>query len=375
MQGRIQKRVGKRGMVWTAVVDLPRDPVTGKRKQKRITARTKKEAEELVAKTLHEVQTGSYVEPSTLTVGQWLTAWLESHAVLDASTQRYDGIVRGRLIPAFGDLRLARLTAQRVQLAYKEWAAAGLSPTTVLLHHAVLREALAQAVKERLLVHNPADAVQRPRARHVEMQVWSKEEANAFLAGVSGEPDALVWQLALATGMRKGEILALRWPDVDLRDGWLSVQRTLTRGKRGFTIGDVKTRAGRRRVRLGRGLVAALRAHRQGQLAQRLAAGPAWHDADLVFTRHDGQHLVPEVVARQFKAAVRRLGLKEIRFHDLRHTYATVALADGARVKEVSAQLGHSSVAITMDRYAHVVEAIQVDLAERMEALLGVRAR
>jgi integrase len=371
MQGSIQKRVGKRGTVWTAVVDLPRDPATGKRKQKRITAPTKKEVEQQVARTLHELQTGTYVEPSKLTVGQWVTEWLVSHPCRESSWVRYELDLRRWILPALGSIPLAQLRATHVQRFYRERLEAGATPQAVKGYAMVLGRALQEAVRQRLVLQNVVRLVPVPKAARRELTVWTREDMQEFLRRSADDRNALLYEMALKTGMRRGELLALRWQDVHIREGWLSVQRTVTIGKKGaIRVGDVKTKAGRRRIRLSPQLVAKLRSHRQ-QRPRRIDAGQAGQDAGLVFQSSVGTLVNPTRLYQQFKRLVNQLGLKPIRFHDLRHTFATLTLADGANVKAVSAQLGHSSIATTLDLYAHVTEDMEQALADRMEALAG----
>jgi integrase len=375
MQGSIQKRIGKRGTTWTVVLDLPRDPVTGRRRQTRVSAGTRKELEALQAKTLHEIQAGSYVEPTTLTVGQFLDQWLAALTVRGASLERYDRAVRGRIVAALGAIPLAKLTPQRIQAFYRELADAGLCSTTAAFHHTVLRKALGQAVAWRLVPVNVAAAVPRPRPRHIEMATWSAEQARQFLMNTLDDPLSALWQLALSTGLRRGELLALRWPDVDLARGTISIQRTQTRTKRGLEEGEVKTRAGKRRLSLSASTTEALRAHRHAQVAQRLALGGAWTDENRVFERGDGRRLRPDVLHRRFKKRIARAGVPDIRLHDLRHTAATLMLANGENPKIVAERLGHSSIAITMDLYSHVTEDMQRAAAERLDSLLRVTKR
>ena len=370
MQGSIQKRVGKRGTVWTAVIDLARDPATGKRRQRRLTAPTKKEVQDLVAKALHDLQTGSYIEPNKLTVGEWLREWLDAHPCRDTTWVRYDYFVRCQLVPELGAIPLVGLRPTHVQTFYQRRLAAGAAPSTVLKAAMVLHSALGQAVKQRLVHTNVAAQVPKPRVPRQEMQCWTKSEMQQFLCLTADDSYGLLYELALKTGMRCGELLALRWMDINLDESWLTIHRTVTRSRTGWTIGDVKTPSSRRRIRLSGALVNKLETRRQDR-PRRLEAGPPGEDQDLIFTTEEGRLLRPVVASTRFHKLLKRLGLRLIRFHDMRHTFATLALQDGAKPKAVSAQLGHSSVATTLDLYAHVTQDMEVDLADRMEALSG----
>jgi integrase len=368
MQGSIQKRVGKRGVTWTVMIDLSPDPVTGKRRQKRISAPTKKRVEELAAEALAGIHKGTYIEPTKLTVGAWLREWFASHPGREASHIRYERDLRLWLLPNLGDKPLAGLRPSHIQAFYQQRLATGATPAAIRRHAKILRLALGIAVKQRLILENVARYVPIPQAPPPQVDFWTRSEMVDFLQRSADDSRALLYELALKTGMRRGELLGLRWSDIDFDQRWLSVQRTQTKVKGGYTLGDVKTRAGRRRIQLSAPLVVKLQAHRQA-LPRRLAAGPPGEDHDLVFATWNGTLLDPNFIDKVFQRLLKQLGMRRIRFHDLRHTFATLALADGAKVKAVSAQLGHASISVTMDRYAHVIEDISVDLADRMEAL------
>ncbi len=375
MQGSIQKRTGKRGTTWTVVVDLPRDPLTGKRRQKRVSAPTKRELEAQLAKTLHEVQSGSYVEPSRLTVAEFLDKWLaETAATVRPSTlDRYRRIIRLHILPTLGATPLPRLSALDVQALYRATLAAGAAPGTVRLHHAVLRKALDQAVRWRLLTVNPCGAVDPPRAGHTERQTWDGAQARAFLTVTDAdERHGAFFRLALLTGMRRGELLALRWADVDLDRGVLAVKRTVAPdGAGGWTENEPKSASGRRQIALPPSAVAALRRHRARQVERRLAIGPVWEDADRVFERGDGRAIHPNAVDPELRRLATTAQLPRIRVHDLRHTAATLMLAQGVHPKIVAERLGHSTIVMTLDRYSHVSLDMQRDAANGLDEALG----
>ena len=224
------KRIGKSSKTtWTCLVDVPADPVTGKCRQKRLSAPTKKELESLATKTLHELHTGACIEPSTTTTGAFLTQWLDTiqATVQPATIARYAAIIRGPIAPALGSAPLSKLTPMQLQ----DFCTRELAPTTVSLYHMMLHRALDQAVKWSLLLYNPCDCVDAPRRLHPTMPTWSTTQARAFLAGTAEHHLAVLWRLALLTGMRRGELLALRWPDVDLDKGELAVRHSLTRDR------------------------------------------------------------------------------------------------------------------------------------------------
>lgn len=307
------------------------------------------------------------------TLGTFLTPWLESKKRLEASTWlRYRIFVERTLIPELGRVQLAKLTPQHLQRLYAKKLDDGWSPTTVNHLHTVLHGALEQAVKWGLIGRNVSDLVDPPRKNRKEMRVWTPEQARTFLAALAGDRLAALFRLALDTGMRQGELFGLRWRDVDLDSGALSVQTALKVQEKGRALGKPKTEYSRRKIEYGPGAANVLRAHRKRQAEERLQMGAAWADNDLVFCNSIGGCLAPNNVTRRyFLPAIKRADVPVIRFHDLRHTAATLMLLGGVPVKVVSERLGHSNVGITLNIYAHVLPSMQKDAAVIMDRLLG----
>src|SRR5829696_4967302 len=364
--------VTKRGDSWTAVVDLPLDPTTGKRRQKRVTARTKKEVELEVAKLIGKAQTG-FTDAGKVTVGEFLDNWLISvgPTLRPSTARRYRDVVRLHITSQIGSLRLGRLTPSDVQRLYANRLEAGLSSTSVHHVHAILHRALDQSVKWGLLSRNVTDAVDPPRRQSPEMQVWSASDAAKVLVAANGDALEALWHLALTTGMRRGELLGLRWSDIDLNVGTLSVRRTLSRGSTSrLESGEPKTIAGRRRVALPASTVERLRRHATKQKELWLAVGPGYADRDLVFATVNGTPIHPNTLSRAYAQLIERAGVPRIRFHDLRHTSATLLLASGEHPKVVQERLGHASISETLDRYSHVSADMQQRAATRFDELL-----
>ncbi len=252
--------------------------------------------------------------------------------------------------------------------------AGGLSPTTVQLVHQVLSKALSDAVRHQLVPNNVASLVEAPRRARLEFHTWTGEQAGAFLRHTADERLAALWRLFLTTGMRRGEVAALRWQDVNLERSVLSVRQTGNRLKGGvWTVGTPKGRgdaaAKSRRLSLDAGTVAALRAHRAQQLQERLAWGSDWQDEGLVFTREDGSPLNPTTIGHRLTLRARQANLPHLRLHDLRHTYATLALEAGVHPKVVSERLGHANIGITLNLYSHVSDGMDRDAADRVAGL------
>ena len=377
MAGSIRRR-GKDG--WGLTIDLGRD-AQGRRLRRFLTVRgTKKEAERVLSEALHQRDTGIDIAPNKITVGDFLERWLRDYAteqVAASTLQRYQGIVRLHLIPALGRVKLRDLRPAHIQAAYssfqrRDGRGESLSAKTVKEHHAILREALSWAVKWQLLAANPADAVSAPRAQRREMCVLSPEGAQRFLEAASDTPYYTFFYLALQTGARSGELLALRWADVDLDRGTLRIVRTarFARGQ-GIVFSQPKTQRSRRPVALSPATVAALREHRREQLEQRMQVGPGYEESGLVFADSLGRPVYDSTVRRVFYGVVKAADVGPLRVHDLRHSAATLMLQAGVHPKVVSERLGHATVSITLDTYSHVLPDMQREAAAALDGVLA----
>ncbi len=320
---------------------------------------------------------GLPVPKERLTVAEYLThpkeGWLTiiQPTVKAKTWQRYKELVTLHLVPALGKTPLVRLTPAQVQALYADKQRT-LTATTVHHLHAVLHAALEKAVRLGLLASNVTNLVDPPRMAPREMQTLSEREVQALLEAAQADRLYPLYLLALTTGMRQGELLALHWRDVDLDHHTLAVRYTLENVGGRLTIRDPKTPAARRRIDLLERTVAALRAHKKRQNEERLALGEAWHDQDLVFTNQIGGPLdATALVKRSFRPLLDQAGLPRLRFHDLRHTFATLAIARRVPVKKVSEMLGHADVATTLRIYAHVTPSMQGELVAALEAVFG----
>lgn len=363
-EGTIGQRTDGR---WEARVSLD----DGRRKS--YFGKTRAEVARKLAAALKARQDGSPVVGERLTVRQYLTEWLESSrsTVGPGTWERYESLLRIHALPYVGSIRLARLTPQNLQKLYAERVASGLSPTTVGHLHAVLHRALAEAARFDLVRRNVASLVKRPRAERHEMTTLSPEQCRALLEAARGDRLEALYVLAISTGMRQGEMLALRWPEVDLEQGNLRVIATVRRTRDGIVFGEPKTLRSRRRVQLTSKAITALRAHRARQIEDRLAR-PYWQDESLVFASNIGTVIGPQnLVRHSFYPLLDRAGLPRIRFHDLRHTAATLLLSQNVHPKVVSEMLGHSQIAVTLDLYSHVTPTMQQQATEALEAVLG----
>jgi integrase len=365
--------VQRKGRVWSFVVDLGPDPATGRRRQARRSGFTTKKAAEAALRDLATAaDAGTAVSRSRITVSQFLTDWLESikPRVRETTWVSYRMAVE-RITRQIGAVQLQSLTPLQVEGLYAtllERGGAGgraLAPKTVRNCHIVLRRALADAERLGLVARNPAAAAKAVSAPRGEQRTWSSEEIQRFFDAVAGERLSMAFVLLATTGMRRGEVLGLRWEDVDLDGRALAIVQTLTTVSNRIHIGPPKTGKSRRRVSLDTVTFDALRAHRMRQLEERLAAGDVWsNDGDLVFTDELGGPVQPDRFSKSFDRIVRDAELPRIRLHDLRHSYATLALKAGVHPKVVSERLGHSTIAITLDLYSHVAQGLDADAAE-----------
>jgi integrase len=359
---------------------------TGRRKS--VTGETRQEVQRKLGALQRDIEQGLAPGDGRQTVAQYLTGWLETirPTVGAGAWLRHEEFARLHIIPALGRVALVKLTPQRVQALYAALLASpldkeqgpGLSGTTVNHLHGSLHKALDAAVRLGLVPRNVTELVDVPRMAEHEIHPLTSEQSRKLLATLKGERLEALYALALATGMRQGELLALHWRDVELEGrggrGALSVRWNMRHRDQVFTFKQPKTRASRRRISLAPEIVDALRAHRARQLAERLKAGSAWVGEQwdsLVFTTEIGSPLAPDGAVRStFTRLLRQADVPRIRFHDLRHTCATLALSANVNPKVVSDMLGHSTVAITLDIYSHVLPDMQEDAAATIAAIL-----
>ncbi|MGK2964451.1 MAG: tyrosine-type recombinase/integrase, partial [Tepidiformaceae bacterium] len=272
-----------------------------------------------------------------------------------------------------GKVKLGAVTPQHLQALYNKLLGRGLSPASVVRTHAILHSALKQAMRWNLIPRNPAEAARPPAMTRPEMRYLDRTQVQLLLETATDPTMRALYSVAATAGLRRGEIVGLRWSDIDLERRVLTVQRTAHRVRgMGIVFGEPKTRAGRRSVRLSAVSVAYLRTHRAAQNEHRLRIGPAWNDNDLVFTSAVGTPIEEARVTRLFQRDLDRAGLPRIRMHDLRHTAATLLIEEGVNMKAVQAALGHATIGITMDTYAHVTPAMQDSVAEAMDRIFAV---
>ena len=362
---------------WELAIDLGRD-AGGKRKRKFVSVKgTKAQAQKKLRELLTTLDKGKNIESSIITVGELLEVWLE-----EISTQKgpstvdgYRTIVTAHLIPALGSIRLAKLNALHIEQYYKKALSegrrdgkGGLSARTVHHHHWLLSGALKFARRKKLVSNNVIEEVNPPKPSRYEPVMLNPEEVEHLLASAKeyGPPYYQLMYAAVYTGMRRGELLGLRWRDVDVDLATLNVVQNLQRVGGKFIVKEPKTPRSRRNLALTPDLAILLRqykAHQEGQLA---SLGLSFEDTHLVFSHYDGSPLDPSTVSHTCKKIVKRAGL-ESRFHDNRHAFATLMMSFGVNPKVVSEMLGHSTIATTMDTYSHVSLDLQREAAQVLQ--------
>jgi integrase len=368
-EGSIFKRTDGR---WCAQLDLGWQ---GKRRRKYIYGATAAQVQDQLLKARGDLAAGLPAAVERQTVAQFLRDWLENSvrpSVRPRTYISYEQVVVTYLIPDLGNVALRKLAPQHVRAMLNRRLAEGhLSPRSVNYLRVVLRAALNQARKWSLVSRNAAELVEPPRWERFRIEPLSPEQARALLEAVKGHRLEALYAVALSCGLRMGEVLGLSWQDTDLENSRMTVSQALQRQKgRGLLLTETKTDRSRRTLALPAPLVAALRAHRIQQLEERLAAGSRWQDSGLVFTSGVGTPLEPRNFFRSFKIALNKAGLPDIRFHDLRHSAASLMLAQGVPLRVVMEVLGHSSISLTADTYSHVMPSLVQDATAKVAGVL-----
>ena len=351
------------------------DEFSGKRR--RVTRRirgSRRDAERALTQVLRDLDTGNWADPGRLTLGRYLEdRWLPHAAtrVRPSTHDRYAGLVRHHIAPKVGRVKLANLRPSHCQAVLDAMVAGGQSSASVLQAHRVLSAALRQAVRWQILATNPAAGVSPPRLDAKPRSAPDAVAVRKLLEEARGHEAHVPLVLAASTGMRRGEVLGIRWRDVELDAGKVRVVATLQRVHGELVFVAPKTDRSRRTITLPAFAVTALRAHRKAQNERRLLVGPAWHDLDLVVERGDGRPLDPDTLTHQFERFAERAGIEGASLHSLRHAYATTMLVSGVHPKVVSEALGHANVAFTMSVYQHVLPTMGEQAAAAIEAALA----
>ncbi|MDB4894408.1 MAG: Phage integrase [Firmicutes bacterium] len=318
---------------------------------------------------------GSLTEPSKQTVAYFMTAWMEttaSHEVGASTMQLYRNMFNWYIVEPLGQVQLQQLRPQQVQELYHSLMQSGKSPRTVQLVHAVLRRAMAQATTWGLLPKNLMESVKPPKVEHKEVAVLTPDQVVQFIASAKEDRLHAMFLLAVTTGLRRGELLGLRWQDIDMDAGTLTVAQAQKKIGERIEFGTTKTRASRRTIDLPDVVLVAFKLWRREQAKERLRVGEAWVHPELVFTSTIGSPVHPKnMLDRNFRDVLERAELPRIRFHDLRHTAATLLLANGVNARVLMDVLGHSQINITLGLYGHVLREQKKEAAQKVDAFLA----
>lgn len=359
MHGRIIKRKRAKSS-WTVVISLDRDYDTGKRKQKWIAIKgPKRNAEKVLTDLMNQYNTTGFIDTTRTTFQELLDRWLPilKTSIKRRPYERYAQIIRQHIIPDIGNIQLSQLRAEHIQRHYSNLLTKGYSPSTVKYHQAVIHKALEMGIKWGLLYNNVSNSVELPKKHHVEFGYWDKNELNDFLSASKDIRFYALFHTALFTGMRRSELFGLQWDDIDLLGAQISVRRNLQRYKDNtWGYESIKSKYGQRNIAIFPSNLAVLRQIKR--------------HGDLVFCNDDGSPLHPNTVTNAWQTACKRAGVKVIRFHDTRHTHATLLLKQGIHPKVVQERLGHSTIQMTLDIYSHVVPGLQEAAARRFEELI-----
>jgi integrase len=337
--------------------------------------KTQKEVQDKVNEALYEQQRGMLATGPDTKLQEYLESWLEDthKPVVRLTTYiNYRKLVNNYLIPGLGKVRLQKLTPQQVQAFYSKKIKEGLSPKTVNNIHGLLHKALDNAVRWNLVPRNVCDAVTPPRVPHKEKTVLTLEQAHTLLEQVKTHKLEALLTLALITGMRRGELLGLHWKDINFENYSLRVNRAVSYTKsHGFIETEPKTAKSRRTIMLPNFVVEVLLKHRVQQETQRREAGDAWIERDLVFTNAEGNYINESSMLKTFKRLLEKCGLPRMRFHDLRHSAATILFSWGIHPKVVQEILGHSQISMTLDVYSHMLPSMQEEVKKRWDDDFG----
>ena len=371
--GSIRKRKDGR---WEGRYVVGRDPDTGKMITKNVLGKTQAEVKEKLRKAIEDSKRLDYTQEGKYTVGQWLDEWYEAYAkvkVRASSHQTYKGYIENHIKPNIGEIPIEKLTSLQLQKLYRklltegrvpriesEKQPKGLSAKTVRNIHQVISSAMGMAVKHRLILSNPAEGCELPKVEHREMHTIQAEQLGAFLREAKESGVYALYYIDLATGLRRGELLGLKWEDIDLDQGVIHVQRQVARVNGEVKEVPLKTKHSYRNISISQDAAVLLREMKKHSVS------------DYVFPSPTGGPISPDSVRNMLRRVLKRAGLPALRFHDLRHSFATLALQNGVDIKTVSGMLGHFSAGFTLDTYAHVTTAAQREAANTMGNVLSI---
>lgn len=362
----------KRGNKYSFVIDIGRDPVTKKRKQKRVSGFTsEKKARKAMIDTIAELNKGKYVEPTTLNVSNYLENWLrfKEKRVAHSTYLHYESYIDNHVKPALGNIKVADLTTHQVEEFYDSLLENEvLSPRSIHHIHRILSNAIGRGATIGEIPRNIMEAVEPVRVPKNEMKSWSMDEVNTFLKATMGESHYITWYIAIFTGMRQGEILGLKWDCIDFENRTIYVRRALRIEKNKYKISELKNNPSYRSITISDSDVFALKVHKKKQDDLKRRLGKDYNDEGFVIAGRTGNFITPNNLGRAYRRCIKNVDIKKIRFHDLRHTHASMLFALKVHPKIVQERLGHSSIQVTLDRYSHMIPNMQEAVADSLES-------
>lgn len=366
--------VRKRGKKWAIVVDIGYDE-NGKRKQKWFSGyNTKKEAEKDLANIINKVENGQLSDTKNMCVKEYLEHWLEEYAknnVSHTTFEKYQYSVK-KAIPYIGHLKLTNLKPLHIQKLFNDLSKTGLSSSSCAAYYRALNTALNMAVKWQIISNNPCSSINSPKENNKKMNVLTQNEVNYLLGQIKDRPIYPVVLLAVSCGLRRGEILGLQWANIDFINSTLYIENNLTQSSSKIELGETKTSTGKRAVALPNSVLKELKEIRKQQKENKLMLGQDYEDNDYVCTWPDGKIFRPDYITKAFPKLLKEFDLPQVRFHDLRHTHATLLLRQGIHPKVVQERLGHSNISITLDTYSHILPDMQKEAADKIDGILSV---
>jgi integrase len=363
--------VKKEGSSWYFAVDMGKGEDGKRKRMKKRGFATKKEAEAALAKVMHELNSGTFVQPTKTLYKDFLNDWLENkkHSIKQQTHYNYVMIANKHIIPEMGHLNVQQITAVVIQKFVNSLCSNSLTSAYIKKIIDVLNGSLKKAKRLGIISNNPVELIERPRISKKEMKVWDVQEVEKFLSAAQNDRLYIAFLLAITTGMRQGEILGLRWKDIDFDNNTLSVRQTLSHDGKTLTP-EAKTKSSLRTIHLPNHVLTALKKHRNNIRQEKLKMGEQYKDHDLVVCTSVGTPVSPRNLNRTWYRLIEQSGVTQIRFHDLRHTHATLLLKEGIHVKVVAERLGHSNTRMTLDTYSHVQPNMQEEAANAINKLL-----
>lgn len=354
--------VRKRGKKWCFVIDIGRDELTGERKQKWFSGYDKeKDAEKAMIDKIKELNDGNYIQETDETISEFMTNWLtnKKNQVRPGTWKSYSWLINTHLIPNLGKVKVSQLKPRHLHDLYNQKLLTVISANSIKKLHGLIKDALDEGIGFGDISKNVANAVTPPRVKKVKFEVWNEAQLKLFLEEAKNNRFYVVFELAASTGMRIGEILGLRWRDVDFETGQVSVRQAYTKAHSGYEFHEPKTASGERSVVLFPDTINLLKMHQAVQESEKEENKEFYNDYGLVVQTHLGTPVSPRNLSREYYKILNKIDVPRIRFHDLRHTHATILLKRGVHAKIVQERLGHSSITITLDTYSHVLPGLQ----------------